>query len=213
MFSKKPTANEVMRQQGQDLRRAQRDIDKTKRELERQEKTLEMEIKKAAKEGNKSVCALYAKQLVQLRKQKARCYNAGSQIGAIGAQTKVMQANSKVAGAMAATAKTMGKVNEALNPMQVMKSMQDFERENAKMSMKEEIMDDALSSALDQSDDEEEQDAIVTQVLDEIGIEINDKLMKAPAAATSALPGLVSTSKAKKLSDSDIEAQLAKLKM
>ncbi len=94
-----------MRQQNTELRKATREIDRTKRDLEKQEKALELEIKKAAKLGNKQVCAMYAKQLVQLRKQKTRMYTAGSQIGAVGAQAKVMQANQNMAGAMATTAK------------------------------------------------------------------------------------------------------------
>lgn len=104
----------------------------------------------------------------------------------------------------------MGKVNAQMQPAQVMKTMQDFERENAKMNMKEELMDDALSAALDHSDDEAEEDAIVNQVLDEIGIEINDKLSQAPVAKDALT---AETSKANKLTDSDLEAQLAKLKM
>lgn len=71
-------------------------------------------------------------------------------------------------------------------------------------------MDDALASALDQSDDEEEQDAIVTQVLDEIGIEINDKLSKAPVASRGTFEAEQSK---KKMTDSDLEAMLAKIKM
>ncbi len=103
----------------------------------------------------------------------------------------------------------MGKVNAQMQPGQVMKTMQDFDRENMKMNMKEEMMDDALSSALDHSDDVEEQDAVVNQVLDEIGIEITDKLSRAPAARNTSL----AEGGAKKLTDSDLEAQLAKLKM
>lgn len=114
-----------MRKQGQELRRAQRDVEKTKRDLERQEKTIEMEIKKAAKLGNKQVCTMYAKQLVQLRKQKTRLFTAGSQIGAVGAQTKVMQANSKLAGAMAATTKVS--VSFVLQKLLVTSSVSDYD--------------------------------------------------------------------------------------
>lgn len=40
----------------------------------------ELEIKKAAKEGNKEACAILAKQLVQMRKQKTRTYAASSKV-------------------------------------------------------------------------------------------------------------------------------------
>lgn len=92
-------------------------------------------------------------------------------------------------------------------------------------------MDDALSSALDHSDDEEEQDAVINQVLDEIGIEITGKvrfvlqcdvrllivfdfrqLANAPSAGRDSL-GATASKQNNKLTDSDLEAQLAKLKM
>lgn len=41
----------------------------------------EADIRKAAKEGNKEVCAVLAKQLVQMRKQKTRSYVASSRVG------------------------------------------------------------------------------------------------------------------------------------
>lgn len=47
-------------------------MERDKNALEREEKKLELEIKKMAKDGNKQACAVLAKQLVQLRKQKTR---------------------------------------------------------------------------------------------------------------------------------------------
>ncbi|KFM72201.1 Charged multivesicular body protein 2b-B, partial [Stegodyphus mimosarum] len=88
-FSKKQTPAELMREQNRILRRAQRDVEKDRQEIEKLEKQLEMEIKKAAKQGNKQVCAGLAKNLIQVRKQKARTYTASSKIQSIGSQTKV----------------------------------------------------------------------------------------------------------------------------
>jgi len=167
-----------------------------------------MQIKKAAKEGNKQLCSVLAKQLVQLRKSKTRTVTVGANIGAIGSQNKIIQANNKMAEAMGQTSKTMSKMNAQIKPQQIMKTMQDFEKENAIMSMKDEMIEDTLNGILDESGDEEEQDAVVAQVLDEIGIEITGKMASAPNPSKE----LGSKSKSK-FSDSEIEAQLAKLKM
>jgi len=197
-----------MREQTRDLRRAQRDVERTRGDLERQEKQIELEIKKAAKQGNKQVATTLAKQLVQLRKQKTRTYTAASQIGAIGAQAKGMEANQRLGAAMATSAKVMGKVNKEMSAASVMKNMQDFARESQKMELKEEMIDEGLDSILGESGDEEEEDAIVSQVLDEIGIQMTGKLAEAPSAPR----GTVS-SVGQKVTDSEIEAQLARLKM
>ncbi|XP_035215796.1 charged multivesicular body protein 2b-like [Stegodyphus dumicola] len=208
-FSKKQTPAELMREQNKILRRAQRDVEKDRRDLERQEKQLEMEIKKAAKQGNKEVCAVLAKNLIQVRKQKARTYTASSKIQSIGSQTKSMHSSSKLANTMATTTKTMGAVNREMNPQGIMKTMQDFEKESMKMGMTEEIVEDSLNAVLDESGDEEEQDAVVNQVLDEIGIEISGKMAEAPSAHRGELG---ESSKIKFPTDEELEKQLAQLR-
>lgn len=65
----------------------------------------EAEIKKMAKSGNKEACKILAKQLVQLRKQKNRTYAVSSKVTSMSTQTKVMNSQMKMAGAMSTTAK------------------------------------------------------------------------------------------------------------
>lgn len=206
-FSKKPTAEELMREQNRNLRRAQRDVEKDRRALERQEKQLELEIKKAAKQGNKQVLTVLAKNLVTVRKQKARTYTATSKIMSVGNQTKAMHSSAKLASTMATTTKTMGMANKELNPQGIMKTMHDFEKESMKMGMAEEIVEDSLNSVLTESGDEEEEDAVVNQVLDEIGIEISGKMSKAPLVNRDEIG-----ESSRVATDDELERQLAKLK-
>merc|ERR1739838_421934 len=144
--------------------------------------------------------------LVNLRKQKTRSHAASSKITSVGMQAKGMAAQVKMAEAMKDTTKVMGDMNK------VMKTMQDFERESAKLGMSEEMMNDTLDDILNESGDEEEQDAIVSQVLDEIGIEISGKMAGAPQAQKGPVGGSEAT-KEPGLSDEDIEKQLEMLKM
>merc|ERR1712012_1485838 len=82
---------------------------------------------------------------------------------------------------------------------------------NVKMGMTEEMMNDTLDDLLTESGDEEEQDAIVNQVLDEIGIEVSGKVREAPAAGQGKI-GAETISKKNKEADAEIEAMLAQLK-
>lgn len=76
LFGKKPTLKEQQRDNDRSLRKATRDIERERRKLEEEEKKLEQDIKRAAAQGNKDVCRILAKQLVEIRKQKARTYAA-----------------------------------------------------------------------------------------------------------------------------------------
>lgn len=136
----------------------------------------ELEIKKLAKEGNNEGCRILAKQLVQLRKQKTRTYAAKSKLQGVSVQTKAMGANVKLADAMAVAGKSMGQMNQLMNPAQIGATMQEFSKQGMKMDMTEEMMNDAFDDILADSDEETESNDIVTQVLDEIGIEMSGKV-------------------------------------
>jgi len=82
-----------------------------------------------------------------------------------------------MAEAMQNTAKAMVTMNKAVNATSISKMMAEFERENAKTEMMQELMGDAIDDALqDGADNEEEEDKIVNQVLDEIGISMGEEI-------------------------------------
>ncbi|XP_056145482.1 charged multivesicular body protein 2Ba [Lampris incognitus] len=206
---KKKTVDDIIREQSKELRGTQRQITRDRAALEKQEKQMEAEIKKMAKSGNREACKILAKQLVQLRKQKNRTYAVSSKVTSMSTQTKVMNSQMKMAGAMSTTAKTMQAVNKKMDPQKTLKTMQDFQKENMKMGMTEEMINDTLDDIFDESGDEEESQDIVNQVLDEIGIEISGKMVRAPAAGKG-VPSAASPKQAT-ISDDEIERQLRAL--
>uniref|UniRef100_A0A8C7GLY2 Charged multivesicular body protein 2B n=1 Tax=Oncorhynchus kisutch TaxID=8019 RepID=A0A8C7GLY2_ONCKI len=199
----------IIKEQTKELRGTQRQITRDRAALEKQEKQMEMEIKKMAKSGNREACKILAKQLVQLRKQKNRTYAVSSKVTSMSTQTKVMNSQMKMAGAMSATAKTMQAVNKKMDPQKTLQTMQDFQKENMKMGMTEDMINDTLDEIFDESGDEEESQDIVNQVLDEIGIEISGKMVRAPAAGNN-LPS-ASPKRKTQISDDEIERQLRAL--
>ena len=168
-----------------------------------------MEIKKAVKAGNKQAATVLAKQLVQMRKQKTRTYVVQSQIRGANSQSKIMGANVKLAETMGQTSKVMGQMNKLMDPQKVAKQMQEFEMANAKMEMTEETMNDALDDILNDSEDEDEEQAVINQVLDEIGIEITNKVSDAPSAPKGKVGAKSAVTSEE---DKEIEAMLAQLK-
>ncbi|XP_028291554.1 charged multivesicular body protein 2Ba [Gouania willdenowi] len=209
---KKKTVDDRIKEQSKQLRVTQRGIARDRSVLEKEEKQIEAEIKKMAKSGNREACRILAKQLVQLRKQRNRTYAASSKLTSMSTQTKLMNSQMKMAGAMSTSAKTMQAVNKKMDPQKTLKTMQDFQKENMKMGMTEEMINDTLDEMFDDSGDEEECEDIVTQVLDEIGIEITGKMVRAPTPGRS-VPGAAAATTSKKttISDEEIERQLKSL--
>jgi charged multivesicular body protein 2B len=71
----------------------------------------------------------------------------------------------------------MGVANSAMDVKATMKIMQEFSRENERMEVKQEMIDDALMDAFDNEDVEEEADLLTSQVLAELGVELDSKLV------------------------------------
>ncbi|KAK0422466.1 hypothetical protein QR680_007589 [Steinernema hermaphroditum] len=205
---KKTDPKEMMRENDRNLRKTNRELDADRRQLERKEKELEVEIKKLAKAGQREACATLAKQLVQLRKQKTKNMGMGAKITAVGVQNRHMYSMGKMSDAVAASTKTMKTMQKQMPVEKLAKEMRDFQIAQEKMGITEDMVNDTLDSMLDESGDEEEQDAIVNQVLDEIGIDLNAQLSRVPKASTVAI-GDASSSKT---TDADLERMLAQLR-
>ena len=59
-----------------------------------------------------------------------------------------------------------------VNLPEISKIMMDFERESDMMDMKQDMISDTIDDAMEADDEEEESEAIINQVLDEIGINL-----------------------------------------
>jgi charged multivesicular body protein 2B len=151
------------------------------RELDKQEKQVTMELKQRAKTvggGTKdSALNALAKQLVQVRKQREKLFAAKAHIGAVGMHATSMASQVAAASALGSVTEAMGVANSAMDVKATMKIMQEFSRENERMEVKQEMIDDALMDAFDNEDVEEEADLLTSQVLAELGVELDSKLV------------------------------------
>jgi division protein CdvB (Snf7/Vps24/ESCRT-III family) len=73
--------------------------------------------------------------------------------------------------------RAMVAMNKKADLPQMQKILREFQRQSEKLEMNQEVMGDVLDDSLD-DEDEEEQQAIVNQVLDEIGIHLADQLVQ-----------------------------------
>lgn len=151
---------DAARKQQREITRAQRTVQRSTADLEKEEKRLEADIKKLAKQGQTKACQTLAKQLIQIRNQKTRATAANYRIGAVGAQAKVsyhflnftncilkclyfqlqmLNANNVVATAMGSASSAMKVTNDQMNPEKISGILRQFEEENMKMDMKDEM--------------------------------------------------------------------------
>ena len=74
-------------------------------------------------------------------------------------------------------------MNNQLKLPELQKIMNEFAIQNERAEMTQEVMGDAVDDALTAPGSEEEENRVVSQVLDEIGINIGGNMIDAPLAA------------------------------
>ncbi|CAI0627868.1 unnamed protein product [Linum tenue] len=186
IFGKRKTPAELLRENKRMLDKSIREIERERQGLQTQEKKLIAEIKKNAKQGQMGAVKIMAKDLIRTRHQIEKFYKLKSQLQGVSLRIQTLKSTQAMGEAMKGVTKAMGQMNKQMNLPALQKIMMEFERQNERMEMVSEVMADAMDDALGEDDEEEETEALVSQVLDEIGININQELVNAPSSAVAA---------------------------
>lgn len=99
-------------------------------------------------------------------------YQMKTQLQAVSLRIQTVRSNEQMMQSMKGATSLLGSMNRSMNLPALQRIAMDFERENDIMEQRQEMMDDAIDDVTG-LDDDMESDEIVNQVLDEIGVEMN----------------------------------------
>lgn len=185
-FKKKPTPKEAAmaakKETRREVRSSQRDMDREIRELDKQEKQVMLELKQRAKTAGvnpskDSALKALAKQLVAVRQQREKLFAAKAHIGAVGMHATSMASQVAAASAIGSVTTAMSAANNAVDAKEMSRIMNEFTKQNETLAVKEEMMNDALIDAFDNEEMEDEADDITSQILAELGVEMDSQLV------------------------------------
>mmetsp|Transcript_12717 Transcript_12717/g.16707 ORF Transcript_12717/g.16707 Transcript_12717/m.16707 type:complete len:245 (-) Transcript_12717:238-972(-) len=185
-FGKKKPLKEVLKENKRMINKAVREIDREKRSLEANEKKLVAEIKKMAKQNQMNAVKILAKDLVRTRQYITKFITLRSHLTGVQLKIQTVKSHEALGRAMGSAAAALTAVNKQVNLPELNKIMQDFARENEIQELTAEQLGDTLDDVLAEDGDEEEEDKIVSQVLDEIGIDLEGTLADAPVGVAAA---------------------------
>ncbi|XP_063853713.1 charged multivesicular body protein 3-like [Scylla paramamosain] len=159
-------------------------LDRQIRSIEREQEKAKRSLRDAAKRGDKDVCRVLAKEIVQARKTIGRIYTSKAHLNSVQSQMKAQLATLRVSGALSQSTDVMKVMQELVRLPEISKTMQELSREMCKAGIIEEMLDDTLET-LEPEEMEEEAQAEVDKVLWEITA---GKLGEAPDMVSDALP-------------------------
>ncbi|KIW87843.1 uncharacterized protein Z519_11427 [Cladophialophora bantiana CBS 173.52] len=213
-FGKRMTPAERLRKHQRALEKTQRELDRERVKLENQEKKLVADIKKSAKNGQIGACKIQAKDLVRTRRYIQKFYQMRTQLQAISLRIQqTVRSNEQMMQSMKGATMLLGSMNRQMNLPGLQRIAMEFERENDIMDQRQEMMDDAIDDVTG-LEDEEEGEEVVNQVLDEIGVDLNNALGETPTGIQkAAVPeGRVAQAIGGGGEDDDLQARLDSLR-
>ncbi|ELU07506.1 hypothetical protein CAPTEDRAFT_158252 [Capitella teleta] len=210
LFGKKKTPQEVLRQNQRALNKAMRDLDRERQRLEQQENKIKIDIKKMANQGQMDAVKIMALDLVRTRNYVKKFIVMKANIQAVSLKLQTLKCTDTMAQAMKGVTKAMVAMNKQLKLPQIQKIMMEFEKQTEIMEMKEEMMNDVIDDTMGEENDEEESEAIVGQVLNELGLQLGEEVSELPGAGKKdkSPEGAEGISDA----DADLEARLENLR-
>merc|ERR1740123_1936136 len=125
-----------------------------------------------AKAGQMDAVKIMAKDLVRTRRYVKKFMLMRANIQAVSLKIQTLKSQNSMAQAMKGVTKAMMNMNKQMKLPEI-------------KDMKEEMMSDVIDDALGDEDDEEEGDAIVSQVLDELGLQMTDQITGLPVAGST----------------------------
>lgn len=158
-----------------------------------------------------------AKDLVRTRRYVKKFVLMKANIQAISLKVQTLKSQNSMATAMKGVTRALQSMNRQMNMPQIAKIMQEFEKQSDMMDMKEDMMNEVIDDAMGDEDEEEESDAIVKQVLDELGVQMSEQLSDLPStggtlASATASKNTPVAAAAVSDADADLQARLDNLR-
>jgi len=187
LFGKSKAADpkEQVQEWTKKIRKEGYNLDRQINAIKREEMKVSKSLKEAAKKGDKDVCHILAKEIINSRKAVTRLYTAKANLNSVQLQMKGQLATIKVAGALSTSSEVLKSMNALVKIPETQKTMMELSREMMKAGVIEEMLEDTMEG-LEGEDDMEE---AAQEEVDKIILELTTgKLGEAPAALKDTLP-------------------------
>ncbi|XP_046905957.1 charged multivesicular body protein 3 isoform X1 [Hypomesus transpacificus] len=167
------------------IRKEMRVIDRQIRDIQREEEKVKRSIKDAAKKGQRDVCVILAKEMIQSKRAVSKLYASKAQMNSVLLSMKNQLSVLRVAGALQKSTEVMKAMQNLVKIPEIQATMRELSKEMMKAGIIEEMLEDTFEGMEDEEEMEEAAEAEVDKILYEITA---GALGKAPSKVTDALP-------------------------
>ncbi|CAH3175374.1 unnamed protein product [Porites lobata] len=169
LFGQTPqkTPKEQVQEWCRGLRKENRNLDRQIRAIQREEEKATRSLRDAAKKGQKDVCMILGKEIVQSRKAVSKIYASKAQLNSVEMSMKNQLATLRLAGSLEKSSEVMRYMQQLVKVPEIQATMQELSKEMMKAGIIEEMLEDTFEG-LEEDDLEEAAQEEVEKVLFEV---------------------------------------------
>merc|ERR1719312_1324070 len=168
LFGKSPDPKDQVNDWCKKLRKEGNQIERQINGIRREEAKVTKSLKDAAKKGDKDVCKILAKEMVNSRKSVNKLYAAKANINSVSMQMKNQLAMVKVAGSLQQSTEVMKTMQQLVKLPEIQKTLMEMSREMMKAGIIEEMMEDVMEPLGEQEELEDAAQEEVDKILFEL---------------------------------------------
>ncbi|CAD2089118.1 vacuolar protein sorting-associated protein 2, putative [Plasmodium vinckei brucechwatti] len=180
-FSK--SLEESLREEKRNLNRSIRELEREIFKLENEKKQIEKNIKLYAKKNDINLVRTLAKDFVKVKQTVTKYSKIKSHLFSMKIKLQSVKSSEQLSKSLNDINKIITRVNKYIKLKNINKSIYDFQKQNDEVSLKEDMLDDLFDTLNYDIDMAEEEDIIVSKVLDGLGIQMNSKLDEIPSVS------------------------------
>jgi charged multivesicular body protein 2A len=156
----------------------QRQINASGRGMERevvklnvQEKKMLLEMKRMGQTSDLAAATNKAKELIRLRAHRTRLSTMRAHLGQLSQQLQSVSGTQKIQDVVFQTTRMLQTLNKRYDPRQVSRMLQEFEKQNTMMGLKQEVLEDGLDDAFEVDGEITFAEDEVARVMQEVGLD------------------------------------------
>lgn len=173
---------ECLREEKRNLNRSIREIEREIFKLENEQKGIEKNISVYAKKNDIVLVRSCARDLVKIKQTIAKYSKIKSHLFSMKIKLQTVKSSEQLTKSVKEINVLMNKVNKYMKVQDINTSINEFHKQNNEVSLKEGVLDDLFDTMNYDIDTVEQEDEVVSKVLDELGIQMNAKLTQVPDA-------------------------------
>jgi charged multivesicular body protein 2A len=174
----RPTNTDTVRDFQRKVASNARGVERELARMDQREAVLQRELAGCAKDGGSrlDIATAKAREIVRLRAHRGKLVTVKEHMTGLAQQLQTVQATGRIQDIVMTTGRMLQTLNGRFDAGSMARMLAEYERQNAQMTVKQELVDDALESGFEADGEQEDCNEAVAGVLSAAGLDVAARL-------------------------------------